>query len=69
MTKWLDMKYAPKDGTEIIVWVPDFQWVGTAHYCEATGLWPHDENYTEEGEPCNVGLPTKWQHKPEPPKE
>lgn len=51
----------------IIVFVPDFYKVVTAWFCVATGLWPSDDPFNDDGEPCNVGMPTHWQPLPDPP--
>lgn len=37
-----------------------------AWFCVETGLWPRDEAFNDDGEPCNVGLPTQWM--PSPPR-
>lgn len=65
---WNPISTAPKDGTEIIVYVPDFDKVCTAWFCEETGLWPGGlEPRTEDGDPVNVGLPSHWMPLPKPP--
>ena len=64
---WRDISTAPKDGTIVLVYVPDFDKVTEAWFCEQTGLWPRDNAYSEEGEPCNIGLPTHWRPLPAPP--
>ncbi len=64
---WMPIETAPKDGTRILVYVCDSGRVTEAWFCEDTGLWPHDDPYSEEYEPCNVGLPTHWQPLPPPP--
>ena len=64
--EWQPIETAPKDGTLIIV----HTYTGNttiAWYYKETGLWPHDEPYSEDGEPCNVGYPTHWMPLPEPP--
>ena len=66
--EWQPIETAPK-GREVLVYIEDFNKVTTAWFCVNTGLWPHDEAYTEDGEACNVGLPTHWMPLPEPPKE
>lgn len=68
MMEWQPIETAPKDGTEIIVYTATKR-ITTAWFCEETKLWPHDEVYSEDGEPCNVGWPTHWMPLPEPPKE
>jgi hypothetical protein len=67
--QWQTMDTAPKDGTMVLLFVPDFHKVVTAWFCKATGLWPADEPVNEGGEACNVGLPTHWMPLPGPPKE
>ncbi len=68
--KWRDIASAPKDGTVIQVFIPSRNRVVEAWYCEETGLWPAPDNaYNDDGEPCNVGLPTKWMPTPKPPEE
>ena len=62
--EWQPIETAPKDGTEVILCANGS--VVTAWYCGETCLWPHDEAYSEEGEACNVGMPTHWM--PLPPK-
>ena len=57
--------WQPLTGEHVLVYVsPD---VKTAWYCNETGLWPHDYSHSEEGEPCNVGLPTHWMPLPNKP--
>jgi len=68
MTDWQPIETAPVDGTIVQLWVPDHNTVTTGWFCKDTGLWPHDEAFSEEGEPCNVGLPTHWMPLPTPPK-
>ncbi len=67
MSKWQPIETAP-DNYDVLVWLPDFNKVTVAWYSTTTSLWPHDEEYNEYGEGCNVGLPTHWMHLPEPPK-
>lgn len=43
--------------------------VTTGWYCPETGLWPHYDAFTEEGEPCNVGLPDAFLPMPGRPDE
>lgn len=64
---WQPISSAPKDGTTVMVYVPDFEKITEAWFCEQTGLWPHSAAYSEEGEPCNVGQPTHWRPLPAPP--
>ena len=65
---WRPIDTAPKDGTEIIVYVPDFHEVSAAWYSQQTGLWPYGPYaYSEDGEPVNVGLPSHWMPFPAPP--
>ena len=64
---WRDISSAPKDGTTVLVYVPDFEKVTEAWFCEQTGLWPRDNAYSDEGQPCNVGMPTHWRPLPAPP--
>lgn len=64
---WRPISSAPKDGTTVMVYVPDFEKITEAWFCEQTGLWPHSAAYSDEGEPCNVGQPTHWRPLPEPP--
>lgn len=66
MSDWKTIDSAPR-GTNVIVYVPDYDSVTEAWFCEETGLWPHDCAFNEDGEPCNVGLPTHWQPLPDPP--
>ena len=68
MSKWQPIETAPRDRTRVLVWLPDFNEVKVAWYSTSTSLWPSDEEYNEDGEGCNVGLPTHWMHLPEPPK-
>lgn len=65
LTGWRDIENVPKDGTEILVFANGD--VTTAWFCDETGLWPHDEMLSEDGEPCNVGLPSHWMPLPTPP--
>lgn len=65
--EWQPIETAPKDGTEVILYVPDFDKVTTGWYSQKTRLWPHCEEFTEDGEPCNVGLPSHWMPLPPPP--
>lgn len=67
MSDWRPIETSPKDGTEVLVYVPDFGRVTTAWYCEDTCLWPDGEAFTEGGEPCNVGRPSHWMPLPAPP--
>ena len=64
---WQPIETAPKDGEMVLLWVPDFHKVCTGWFCQATKLWPDNEPFTEDGEPCNVGLPTRWMPLPQPP--
>lgn len=64
---WRPIETAPKDGTGVLVYLPDFCRVREAWFCEETGLWPADDPYDEDGEPCNVGLPTHWMPLPAAP--
>ncbi len=64
---WQPISSVPKDGTTVMVYVPDFEKITEAWFCEQTGLWPHSAAYSEEGEPCNVGQPTHWRPLPAPP--
>ena len=64
---WQDISTAPRNGRRVLVWGPDFQTVTEAWFCEETGLWPRDSSHSDEGEPCNVGLPSHWRPLPEPP--
>ena len=64
---WQPMDTAPKDGTTVLVVVRDT--VMTAWYSENTGLWPHSDEFNDDGEACNVGLPSCWMLLPELPGE
>lgn len=66
---WQPIETAPRDGTEVIVYVPSNEWVGAAWYSQRTKLWPpvYEDDLSEEGEPLNVGLPTHWRPLPTPP--
>ena len=64
---WRDISTAPNDGNTVLVYVPDFEKVTEAWFCEQTGLWPQDNAYSYDGKPCNVGLPTHWRPLPAPP--
>lgn len=65
---WQPIETAPKDGTEVILYVADFDSVTTGWYSSRTGLWPRHDEFTEDGDACNIGLPTHWMPLPEPPK-
>jgi len=67
MSKWQPIVTAPAN-VYVLVWLPDFNKVEKAWYSTTTSLWPADEEYNDDGECCNVGLPTHWMHLPEPPK-
>lgn len=54
---WLPRSTSPEDGTRILV---NTDPVRIAHYCEESGLWPGDIEFTDDGEPCNVGYWTHW---------
>lgn len=64
--QWRPMETAPRDGKEVLVYVPH-SGIISAWFYEETGLWPHDEPYNEFGEPCNVGYPTHWMPLPDYP--
>ena len=68
MSAWKPIETAPWE-TEVIVWGPSLSKVTAAYHSKKTGLWPKEEDYAEDGEPCNVGYPTKWMPLPDPPKE
>ena len=65
--EWQPIETAPRDGTEVIVFTGGG--VVTAWHSVNTGMWPHDCEFTEDGEACNVGLPTHWMPLPAPPLE
>ena len=69
MNEWQLMDTAPKDGTEIIVYLPDFGSVCAAWFSEETGLWPSagSDAYDSEWQPVNVGLPSHWMPLPDYP--
>ena len=67
-TGWQPIETAPRDGTRILVHTYTGK-TSIAWFCEETGLWPEDEVYSEDGEPCNVGWPTHWMPLPPAPKE
>lgn len=68
---WQAIESAPKDGSCVLVYVPSSQSVVGAWYCQETGLWPAWGDYAtnDDGEPCNVGLPTHWMPLPAAPGE
>lgn len=63
---WQSIETAPKDGTKVMVYVKDFDLVTEAWFSLLTGLWPHSEEFTEDGDPCNVGMPSHWMPLPNP---
>lgn len=65
--EWQPIETAPKDGTRVFVFANGR--LTEAWFCSETGLWPHDEPYSEEGEPCNVGMPTHWMPLPKAPNQ
>jgi hypothetical protein len=66
--EWQPIETAPKDGTLVLLFIEDFHYVTVAWFCIATGLWPSNDAFNDDREPCNVGLPTHWMPLPAPPK-
>ena len=67
MYRWRPISTAPAN-EKVLVWVPDFNKITIAWYSTKTGLWPADQEYNDDDEPCNVGLPSHWMPIPNPPK-
>ena len=66
--EWQPIETAPY-GVRVLVYTPVFEEVSEAWRSPNTGLWPRDQEFNEDGEPCNVGLPTHWMPLPNPPKQ
>jgi hypothetical protein len=65
---WQSIETAPHE-VRVLVYLPDRDQVVEAWYSPNTGLWPRDQEFNEDGEACNVGLPTHWMPLPNPPKQ
>ena len=72
MTEWQPIETAPKDGTDILLWLGEpFNQTRLAGFCRHWGTWVEEEpnDFLNEeifGIGCNV--PTHWMPLPEPPK-
>ena len=64
--QWQPIETAPY-GIRVLVYIPDYKEVSEAWRSPNTGLWPRDQEFNEDGEPCNVGFPTHWMNLPVPP--
>lgn len=70
MGEWQPIETAPKDGTDILLFIPDFaNWPGDARIvsvCWSECGWWQDNGAAG----CNTwGHPTHWQHLPTPPEK
>ena len=62
MSEWKRIDTAPKDGTEIDIWVQNsIRRIAKVHWDQKFGMWANHEDVS-----CN---PTHWMPIPEPPKE
>lgn len=70
MNNWKPIETAPKDGREILLWLPaPYSRVEKAHWFEIWGNWQSCDFIEPTDEYCGIGseLPTHWQPLPEPP--
>ena len=74
-TEWRDIKTAPKDGTPILLWAPDYfednPHAVVGEWCDRVGAWSSEVGMMEDGpigddpELCNG--PSHWMPLPLPP--
>jgi hypothetical protein len=69
MSDWLPIETAPKDGTAVLLWLPDGFWLNDENV--VTGFWSEDDWYFSDTDSHPIGAfgkaVTHWMPLPEPP--
>ena len=68
-SSWQPMKTAPKNGTDILLWLGDpWNKCTLAHWFSPWGVWATDNDQTPGDEVSGIGdlVPTHWQPLPPP---
>ena len=74
MSRWRGMETAPRDGTFVLLWAPDYtNRPALGHWCERVGAWDSDAGTMEDG-PGRKDLdecdgPILWHPLPDDPSE
>ncbi len=70
---WQPIETAPRDGTEILLWAPDYSHrAGIGAWCDVIGAWSADIGSMEDGVAVFEGDcdgPSHWMPLPAPPED